>query len=167
MGRSRQCDLRLPHSSVSHTHAEIENRPTALIIRDLSSRNGTFVNGRRAMEHRFLPGDTLRLGSVTLDVIAGTNSAPDLEDPETTPLTSPRNIPGKRPGDECLSVAERPVLRLLLRGLSEREVALALDLSPATVHTHVGHIYRKFGVDSRSELMALFVDQRAESNRTS
>ena len=161
VGRSPECDIRLPHQSVSHLHAEIQHRRTSLVIRDMGSRNGTFVNGIRRIEQRVVAGDTLRLGSVILDVIKGTDSAPDLEDPDTTPIISQRTMYGKRQRDECLSLAEGPVLRLMLRCLSEKEIALVLGLSPPTVHTHVTHIYRKYGVESRPELMALFVARTA------
>ncbi len=49
----------------------------------------------------------------------------------------------------------RQTLRLLTRGLGEKQVAHALDLSPHTVHQYVKTLYRHFGVSSRSELLAL------------
>ena len=42
------------------------------------------------------------------------------------------------------------MLRLLARGLSDKEVAAALDLSTRTVHHHNQHIYGKIGVTTRS-----------------
>jgi DNA-binding CsgD family transcriptional regulator len=41
------------------------------------------------------------------------------------------------------------------RGASNREVAAELFLSPKTVEFHLGHIYRKLGIRSRSQLSAL------------
>ena len=49
-----------------------------------------------------------------------------------------------------LSNREVDVLRLLARGLSEKEIAGKLCISPGTVHTHVAHIYEKLGVRSRA-----------------
>jgi len=46
-------------------------------------------------------------------------------------------------------------LRLLTRGLGERQVAAELGLSPHTVHEYVKTLYRHFGVSSRGELLAL------------
>ena len=54
-----------------------------------------------------------------------------------------------------LSDREVEVLRLLARGRSESQVAQALFISPATVHTHVTHIYEKAGVTTRASA-ALF-----------
>lgn len=48
-----------------------------------------------------------------------------------------------------LSDRELEVLRLLVRGLSNREMAAALFISPKTVGHHVQHIYNKVGVSTR------------------
>lgn len=49
-----------------------------------------------------------------------------------------------------LSPREIEVLRLLARGLADKEIAQRLSLSPRTVHHHVQHIYAKTGVSSRA-----------------
>ena len=51
----------------------------------------------------------------------------------------------------------RPVLELLLAGLSEKEAASRLGLSRHTVHEYTKALYRAFGVHSRGELLAQFV----------
>jgi len=56
-----------------------------------------------------------------------------------------------------LPAAERRVLRLLLTGASEKNIAHELGLTPATVHQYVVGIYRKFGVCSRAALMRLWL----------
>ena len=56
-----------------------------------------------------------------------------------------------------LSPRQNQTLFLLLRGASEKEVAVALRISPHTVHTYVKAIYRVMGVNSRPELMSLWV----------
>jgi DNA-binding CsgD family transcriptional regulator len=58
-----------------------------------------------------------------------------------------------------LSARQYDVLDLLLRGLSEKEIARQLHRSQNTVHTHVMQIYRAAGVSGRAELMASFVDE--------
>ncbi|MFT3766672.1 MAG: helix-turn-helix transcriptional regulator [Minicystis sp.] len=57
----------------------------------------------------------------------------------------------------CRGLAPRlqDTLRSLARGQSEKQVAAALGLSPHTVHEYVKALYRHFGVQSRSELLAL------------
>jgi len=44
-GRSSECDFVLFHRSVSRRHAQIEAVETCITVRDLGSRNGTFLNG--------------------------------------------------------------------------------------------------------------------------
>ena len=56
---------------------------------------------------------------------------------------------------EKLSSREAEVLRLLARGYTDKEVAARLDISPATVDTHVRKIYRKLSINSRVELRRL------------
>ncbi len=50
LGRAPECELCLPHPMVSRHHASLERRQGKLILRDLRSINGVFVNGRRVTE---------------------------------------------------------------------------------------------------------------------
>lgn len=56
-----------------------------------------------------------------------------------------------------LTPVERQVLNGLLTGLSEKEIAAAQNQSYHTTHEYVSAIYRKFGVNNRSALMALWL----------
>lgn len=53
-----------------------------------------------------------------------------------------------------LSPREREVLRLLRIGRSEKEAGAALRISIHTVHAYVKRIYRRYGVNSRGELLS-------------
>ena len=53
--------------------------------------------------------------------------------------------------DDVLSSREREVLRLLADGLTDREIAAALAISPRTVESHVSSVLRKLGVRNRAE----------------
>ena len=65
-----------------------------------------------------------------------------------------------RPTDEgelepaLLSDRERQILACVARGLSDREIAEQLVLSPHTVHRHVANIRRKLGRPSRTAAVA-------------
>jgi DNA-binding NarL/FixJ family response regulator len=58
------------------------------------------------------------------------------------------------PAEAGLTRRELEVLRLLAAGHANREIADALFLSHRTVTTHVGHIFAKLGVDSRTAAAA-------------
>jgi DNA-binding CsgD family transcriptional regulator len=57
---------------------------------------------------------------------------------------------------EGLAPRVRPVLRCLLRGDAEKEVAAKLELSRHTVHRYAQVIYRGLGVHTRGELLARY-----------
>jgi DNA-binding NarL/FixJ family response regulator len=50
-----------------------------------------------------------------------------------------------------LSVREKEVLRLLAEGMTDREIATGLAISPRTVESHVSSVLRKLGVRNRAE----------------
>jgi DNA-binding NarL/FixJ family response regulator len=71
------------------------------------------------------------------------------EDPKTPPAQVPplREEPPTRP----LTEREIEILRLIAKGLTNNEAAHVLDLSRATVRTHLEHIYEKLEVTNRVE----------------
>ena len=64
IGRSPTCKLVLTHKSVSSFHACVRWHDDAWQLRDLGSRNGTFLNGQRVRErpHALRRGDRIVLG---------------------------------------------------------------------------------------------------------
>jgi len=62
VGRSDEADVCLGDDWVSRSHCEIAVVDNTLVVRDLGSRNGTFVNGSRIDASPFLPGDELMVG---------------------------------------------------------------------------------------------------------
>ena len=64
LGRGPASDVRLPEGTVSKTHARLSREDGALVVEDLDSRFGTFVNGLRVGRKTLAPGDRVRLGSV-------------------------------------------------------------------------------------------------------
>lgn len=72
-----------------------------------------------------------------------------------------RDESSSSPGDDRrtvrLSDRQRDVLRRLLAGASEKQIAYAFGRSAHTIHGHVKAIYRIFHVSSRSELLARFI----------
>ncbi|MEU2392447.1 response regulator transcription factor [Streptomyces sp. NPDC007369] len=64
---------------------------------------------------------------------------------------------GSRP---TLTDRELDILGQLARGLGNREIARALFISEATVKTHLGRIYDKLGVDTRTGAVSVAKEQR-------
>ena len=59
-------------------------------------------------------------------------------------------VPRRRGGPAGLTSREVEVLRLLARGLSNKEIASRLVISPKTVGNHVEHIYAKIDASTRA-----------------
>ena len=64
--------------------------------------------------------------------------------------------PRRRPasGWASLTTTERDVSQLVAEGLTNREVAKRLHVSPHTVNTHLRHVFEKLSVSNRAELAA-------------
>jgi hypothetical protein len=64
IGRSSQNTIALPpgEKSVSGHHAILYKSPERMLVQDLQSTNGTFVNDNRITEHDMAPGDVLGFG---------------------------------------------------------------------------------------------------------
>lgn len=60
LGRSKSCQLKVSHASVSERHCQFQRVGTLWSIQDLTSRNGTYLNGRRLNQGEQSP---LRFGS--------------------------------------------------------------------------------------------------------
>jgi pSer/pThr/pTyr-binding forkhead associated (FHA) protein len=66
IGRRHDCDLCIPLMPVSRRHCQLNLNKEALRIRDLDSRNGTYLNGERINgEATVKAGDYVKIGSLT------------------------------------------------------------------------------------------------------
>jgi DNA-binding NtrC family response regulator/pSer/pThr/pTyr-binding forkhead associated (FHA) protein len=63
MGRSCECSIDLMDHEVSRIHAEIVSHRQGFILRDLNSKNGTYVNGQKVAEHVLLRNDEIHVGT--------------------------------------------------------------------------------------------------------
>jgi pSer/pThr/pTyr-binding forkhead associated (FHA) protein len=66
VGRGDECDLRLTDVDTSRAHIELVRDADGVTARDLASKNGLDVNGRRVRERRLKHGDVLRIGVTSL-----------------------------------------------------------------------------------------------------
>jgi DNA-binding CsgD family transcriptional regulator len=150
LGSDPANDLALPGDpTLSRLHAALERYGAGWCVRDLDSRNGTFVNGQRVWRERPLrAGDELRVGATRL-VYRGDE-----------PGGGGRGTQASEPPPE-LTRREREVLLALCRTVlggaaftepaSIREMADALVVSEAAVKQHLAHLYDKFGIHGGGE----------------
>jgi DNA-binding NarL/FixJ family response regulator len=65
--------------------------------------------------------------------------------------------------EHCLSPREREVMRGAVSGLGNKEVAARLSISESTVKVHLTHIFRKLGVQGRTQLAAAWAGAAVRS----
>jgi hypothetical protein len=68
VGRDPDCEQHLDHYTISSLHCELSLTQAGIYLRDCSSTNGTFLDGKRVEETWLRPGQELRLGAVELYV---------------------------------------------------------------------------------------------------
>ncbi len=132
IGRDAEADIQLQDSGVSRKHARLVfSEDARLLVCDLESTNGTFVNDVRVQLSALESGWRLRIG-------------PDAE-LRFEPAVLDAAPVGLRP-------RELDVARLVAKGLTNPEIAAHLGIAPRTVATHLENAYRRLGIGSRAEL---------------
>jgi pSer/pThr/pTyr-binding forkhead associated (FHA) protein len=62
IGRHTDCQIRIPDVSVSRQHCEVAVADGRVVVRDLGSSNGTYVNRRRISSTELAPADLINVG---------------------------------------------------------------------------------------------------------
>jgi pSer/pThr/pTyr-binding forkhead associated (FHA) protein len=75
IGRLEENSFSIPESSISGHHCEILLRGKDIVVKDLDSTNGTFINGEKIKEAALKPSQILRLGQVEMRLESGTPGA--------------------------------------------------------------------------------------------
>lgn len=71
IGRAPQADFQIEHASVSRFHCTVWQEGAVVCVRDLASKNGTWVNGARIKNADLAEGDHISLGDIVLKFVAG------------------------------------------------------------------------------------------------
>ena len=89
LGRQRGCGLVVRDARASRRHAELTPEPDGerWTLRDLSSANGTFVDGGRVEQRELEGGEEIRIGDVVISVRRGTPASSAAPVPAVTNLT--------------------------------------------------------------------------------
>ena len=146
VGTLESNDLVVDAEGVSRVHAAFEQFGDAWCVRDLGSRNGTFVNGDRILGERAVhSGDEILLGRLRLLFHAPAGGKATAAIAQPPPLT-----PRER---DVLVALCRPLLAgdAFTEPASIRAIAAELVVSEAAVKQHLSRLYGKFEVDANVE----------------
>ncbi|MEX2556434.1 MAG: FHA domain-containing protein [Actinomycetota bacterium] len=135
--------------TASRLHAVFERYQAGWCVRDLGSRNGTFVNGQRIWsEHTLYAGDEVRVGKTRLVY------RPDGSLSPLTVTEAAEGVPDltRREGEILLALC-RPVLTgdVFTEPASIRQIAEVLVVTEAAIKQHLAHLYDKFGIHEDGE----------------
>jgi pSer/pThr/pTyr-binding forkhead associated (FHA) protein len=146
VGTLESNDVVVDADGVSRVHAVLERFGDVWCVRDLGSRNGTFVNGARIVGERALhSGDEIVLGRLRLLFRGPARGEATAAIAQAPPLT-------QRERDVLLALC-RPLLTgdAFTEPASTRAVAAELVVSEAAVKQHLSRLYDKFDVGAEGE----------------
>jgi pSer/pThr/pTyr-binding forkhead associated (FHA) protein len=82
IGRDPACEFVIDSNVISRKHARIEKRFDTVIVHDLGSKNGTFVNREKVAEKRLQDGDIIHLGTLAISFKNPQELSFDFEPPQ-------------------------------------------------------------------------------------
>ena len=159
VGRSSDNEISLQLDTISRTHARLSVGGLGVIVTDLQSTNGTWVNRKRVHCASVFPGELIQFGNVQMVLSYDPSGACGLDsDVETRNARVPMECEFSSP--VTLSPAQTKVFNLLIQGQLERQIAEQLEISQHTVHNHARKIYEAYGVSSKVDLLLKVMPRR-------
>ena len=155
LGKTTTNTVALDHDpTVSRLHAILENHGSAWSIRDVGSRNGTYINGEKIEAERILrSGDELRIGKTKLVYL----EARQADEPqfEATIVPDAAQLPPRltRREVDVLVVLCRPLVSddAFPEPVSVRQMAGLLFVTEAAVKQHLQNLYDKFSIPTEGD----------------
>jgi adenylate cyclase len=165
VGRAMACDLAISDPTISRRHAELEPFEGAILVRDLDSTNGTFVNGERVREALAPPGSRIAFGKVDFDIVEEAPISlplPDRGDESGLDATILRQMPVRGTADIAarLAIAPQGASLLKIQGESAvdrqaRKLDLLLDIAKElSQQTEIGRLLEKV-IDVAFQVMSV------------
>lgn len=155
LGKASTNAVSIDHDpTVSRLHAILENHGAAWSIRDVGSRNGTYVNGEKITSERILrSGDEVRVGKSRLVYLESRQAGEPIDEATIVPDAS--QLPPR------LTRREVDVLMVLCRPLvsddpfpepvSVRQMAGELFVTEAAIKQHLQNLYDKFSIPTEGD----------------
>ena len=164
-------DVEMPKlDGISATQMILErNRDVRILILSVHNEDERVIAALRAGASGYILKDADH--SEFIRIIRSTYAGEKITSPFLATLAAPSPSPqGHRRSDEdvereidersSLTEREREMLRLLLQGRSNKEISALTYVSTDTVKSHLQNIYKKLGVKSRLEAVALFLKEK-------
>ena len=92
IGRVEDNTFPITEPSVSSHHCEVLRRGQDVVVKDLNSTNGTFINGEKVTESVLKPGQILRLGQVEMRLETETSTATSSKRPLDSTMVIQRGV---------------------------------------------------------------------------
>src|SRR5579864_6796469 len=92
IGRVEDNTFQIAEPSVSSHHCEVLLRGNDVVIKDLNSTNGTFINGEKISESAIKPGQILRLGQIEMRLETDTPAAAASKKPQDQTMVMQRGV---------------------------------------------------------------------------
>lgn len=148
IGKSDDARICLRDSGVSRRHAKVIRTSDGLVVLvDLESTNGTFVDDRRIETAPLREGARIGIG-------------PDAELSFSRRLQEAPTAAKPAPAPNPLTKRELQIARLVAQGLTNPQVGAELGIKTGTVSSHLDNIYTRLHLSGRAALTRWLVESQ-------
>jgi pSer/pThr/pTyr-binding forkhead associated (FHA) protein len=148
LGRREGSQLHLDDPHVSRSHATLHRKEGVIVLEELGSTGGTFVNGQQVHGSQVLRhNDLVRFGTVETR-FEDRSSLLESEDETQMIEVAPAE---EKP---VLSPRQQEVLSFLREGLTNPEIAVKLGVTERTVKAHCQEVFDRLGARNRTAAVA-------------
>jgi CheY-like chemotaxis protein len=112
IGRADGNTFQIVEASISGRHCEVRLQGDELVVRDLLSTNGTFIQNKKIAEAVLKPGEVLRLGHVELRLdLSATPASPSQPARTNAPAAAPTPFPVQKPAASAKAETDSDSIR--------------------------------------------------------
>jgi ABC transport system ATP-binding/permease protein len=140
IGRSEENTVRLTERNISRKHARIKKNGNGWALQDLSSYNGSFINGTRvAGEHPLSHGDIIQLGDYRLEFADEAMASQTPDSTATSTVPSP-GVSGVKPDRLVVVAGPTPGQEFLIHSASML-IGRATEVDVSLPHVSVSRVH--------------------------